>query len=61
MKPSHLFADVLAVISGGAALATWQVQLDWALRITAAMVAIAAGSVALYQRLKKPASATREE
>lgn len=38
--------------SGVTTIAAWQEQLDWALRIIAALIAIAAGTVALWQRLK---------
>jgi hypothetical protein len=64
-----LISDILAGISGFSAVTAWkghipamfglaglmhwQEQLDWFLRIVAALVAITAGSVALYQRLKK--------
>lgn len=44
--------DLLAVASLGSSVASWQEQLDWSLRIIATLVAIAAGSVAMWQRLK---------
>lgn len=42
--------DVLAVSSLGATLASWQVQLDWGLRILASLVAITAGVLSLWGR-----------
>ena len=50
---NHPASDGFALISGILSLASWQDQLDWGLRIIATLIAIAAGSVALYHRLKK--------
>lgn len=48
-----LHSDFLAMISGVGSIAAWQDQLDWTLRIVATLVAIVAGSIAIYQRLRK--------
>jgi hypothetical protein len=49
----NLFSDILAIVSAGAAaLSQWQEQIDWGLRVLAALVAIVAGSIAIYQRLR---------
>jgi len=50
---THLIADLLGMLSGTLAIAAWQEQLDWALRILASAMAITVGCVALYQRMKK--------
>lgn len=61
MNPKlHGVSDLLAVASGVSTITAWQEQLDWSLRILAALIAIAAGSVALWQRLKKPKDFTTE-
>jgi hypothetical protein len=44
MKAAYFFAT----ISGGSALASWQVQLEWGVRILAGLVAIAAGLTSIY-------------
>ncbi len=49
----HPVADLLAVLSGSATITAWQTQLDWTLRVLAAIVAIIAGVVTIWQRLKK--------
>jgi len=49
----HVVADILAVTSSVAAAGSWIDNLDTLTRIAASIVAIVAGSVALYQRLKK--------
>lgn len=53
LRPTFHFADALALTAGVSSLAAWQEQVDFWLRITAAIVAIAAGLVTLYQRLRK--------
>jgi peptidoglycan/LPS O-acetylase OafA/YrhL len=54
----HLLADFFAIVSGATALAAWQEQLDWTLRILASLVAIIAGGIAIYRYFKKPAKTT---
>ena len=54
------FIDILAVVSGGTALAGWQEQLDWALRVGAAIVAIAAGLTSLYFHFRKRRANARD-
>jgi len=49
----HPVTDIIAAISVSASLTSWQTQLDWSLRIIGAIVAIAAGVITIYQRLKK--------
>lgn len=49
-------SDVLAMVSATSSIAAWQEQLDWALRIAASLLAIAAGVYSImvrYQRSKK--------
>lgn len=50
---NHPIADGFALMSGLLSLASWQDQLDWGLRVMAALIAIIAGTIAIYQRLKK--------
>lgn len=52
-KLHTLMADIFAVISASAALSTWQTQFDWTLRMLAALVAIVAGAITIWQKLKK--------
>ena len=53
MQPKiHWSVDLAAVAANVSAVAAWQEQLDWVLRCLAASIAILAGSVALYQRLR---------
>jgi hypothetical protein len=44
---------VATLFSLFAAIATWQEQLEWGLRIAAAIVAIAAGLHAIYHRRRR--------
>lgn len=49
-------SDVLAMVSATSSIAAWQEQLDWALRIAASLLAIAAGIYSImvrYHRSKK--------
>lgn len=48
-----IISDILALTSISSSIATWQEQLDWTLRMILAVVGIIAGSIAIYQRLKK--------
>ena len=52
---THLKADIAAIGSSLAAITAWQEQLTWATQWVAAAVAVIAGLVSLYQRLKPPA------
>ena len=45
--------DALAIISALGGLTAWQVQLDWTLRIIAALVAITAGGISIYRAWRK--------
>ena len=46
------FTDSLAVVSGVTSLAAWEVQLEFGLRLIATVIAIIAGSLAIYNHLK---------
>lgn len=48
-----IMPDILAIISGSSSILVWQEQLDWGLRIAATLVAVVAGGITIYQRLKK--------
>lgn len=50
-----IMPDILAIISGSSSILVWQEQLDWGLRIAATLVAVAAGGITIYQRLRKHA------
>lgn len=53
-RPMHRSHDTLATLfSLFAAIATWQEQLEWGLRIAAGVVAIGAGLHAIYHRRRK--------
>jgi hypothetical protein len=55
-QSKQIGSDVLAMISATSSIAAWQEQLDWALKIFASLLAIAAGiySIAVrYRRDKK--------
>jgi hypothetical protein len=55
-QSKQIGSDVLAMISATSSIAAWQEQLDWALKILASILAIAAGvySIAVrYRRDKK--------
>ena len=45
-------SDVLAMVSASSSIAAWQEQLDWALRILASLLAIAAGVYSIVVRYK---------
>lgn len=53
MKHLNPSSDFLAAIAATGALAGWQENLDWALRVVASLIAITAGSIALYKQLRK--------
>jgi hypothetical protein len=46
-------SDVLAMISATSSIAAWQEQLDWALRILASLLAIAAGVYSIVVRYRR--------
>lgn len=45
-------SDLLAMISASSSIAAWQEQLDWALRIFASALAIAAGVYSIVVRYR---------
>ena len=53
MHQKHPLADALSICSSLLAVASWQEQLDWGLRITASIVAIATGVFVIYDRVKR--------
>jgi len=46
-------SDVLAMVSATSSIAAWQEQLDWALRILASLLAIAAGVYSIVVRYRR--------
>ncbi len=46
-------SDVLAMVSATSSIAAWQEQLDWALRISASLLAIAAGIYSIMVRYRR--------
>ena len=46
-------SDVLAMVSASSSIAAWQEQLDWALRIMASLLAIAAGVHSIVVRYRR--------
>lgn len=46
-------SDVLAMVSASSSIAAWQEQLDWALRIMASLLAIAAGVYSIVVRYRR--------
>jgi hypothetical protein len=46
-------SDVLAMVSASSSIAAWQEQLDWALRILASLLAIAAGVYSIMVRYRR--------
>ena len=46
-------SDVLAMVSASSSIAAWQEQLDWALRILASLLAIAAGVYSIVVRYRR--------
>ena len=56
IQSRQIGSDVLAMLSASSSIAAWQEQLDWALRILASILAIAAGIYSIvvrYHRSKK--------
>ena len=53
MHPRFILADAFAALCGMVALAAWQDQLDWSLRIIASLVAIVTGGIAIRQYHKR--------
>lgn len=53
LPAKHPVADAFAIIAASASTASYFDHLEQGLRILATVVAIAAGVVALYQRLKR--------
>lgn len=49
----QISSDVLAMLSATSSIAAWQEQLDWALRILASLLAIAAGVYSIVVRYKR--------
>ncbi len=49
-----LISDCLAGLSGFFAVATWQEQLDWSIRIIAGLLAAIAAFLSIRHRLRKP-------
>jgi hypothetical protein len=47
-----VLADIFAVIAGGSSIAAWQEQVEWWLKIAAAVVAIVAGLASISYHLK---------
>lgn len=46
-------SDVLAMVSATSSIAAWQEQLDWALKILASLLAIAAGVYSIVVRYRR--------
>ncbi len=46
-------SDVLAMVSASSSIAAWQEQLDWALRIMASLLAIAADVYSIVVRYRR--------
>jgi ABC-type nickel/cobalt efflux system permease component RcnA len=46
-------SDVLTITALVAAITARQEEIEWALRCTAAVVAIGAGSIAIWQKLRR--------
>ncbi len=54
MSPQkHILSDFLAGLSAFGSIMAWQDQIDWGFRILASLVAITAGSIAIYRTLRK--------
>ena len=49
----HLVTSFGAVVSTATALAAWQEQLDWGLRVAASAVALMAGLMAIHDWIKR--------
>lgn len=48
----QITSDVLAMVSASSSIAAWQEQLDWALKIIASLLAIAAGVYSIVVRYR---------
>ena len=49
----QISSDMLAMLSATSSIAAWQEQLDWALRILASLLAIAAGVYSIVVRYRR--------
>lgn len=56
----HPLSDSLALLAGAAGTASYVDQLEQGLRILATIVAIAAGTLAIYQRLRRRPDVNRD-
>jgi hypothetical protein len=52
-QSKQIGSDVLAMISATSSIAAWQEQLDWALKIFASLLAIAAGVYSIAVRYRR--------
>jgi hypothetical protein len=52
-QSKQIGSDVLAMISATSSIAAWQEQLDWALKIFASLLAIAAGIYSIAVRYRR--------
>lgn len=52
IKTSFL-STLMTAVSGVTAIAAWQEQLDWGLRIVASLIAIIAGTLAIRDWIKR--------
>jgi len=52
-QSKQIGSDVLAMISATSSIAAWQEQLDWALKILASILAIAAGIYSIAVRYRR--------
>ena len=53
IQSRQIGSDVLAMLSASSSIAAWQEQLDWALRILASLLAIAAGVYSIMVRYRR--------
>lgn len=53
VQSRQIGSDVLAMLSASSSIAAWQEQLDWALRILASLLAIAAGVYSIMVRYRR--------
>lgn len=53
VQSRQIGSDVLAMLSASSSIAAWQEQLDWALRILASLLAIAAGVYSIVVRYRR--------
>jgi hypothetical protein len=49
----RIYSDFLAGVSVLGAITAWQEHLDWAVKITAGLVAIAAGLLTIWHRMRR--------